>query len=211
MEKDSTFFSLLVRMKYIQRWSLMRNNSTENVAEHSLQTAVIAHMLGIISNVYFDSGVSADRLAALAIYHDAAEILTGDLPTPVKYYNDEIVHAYKELEQVSIDRFIQRLPEEMQGAFRTVMREPEDQLLKRLLKAADKISAYVKCLEEKASGNQEFQVAEQTLLSTIETYYDLPAVKFFMEHFLTSFSLTLDEYQDARETKEAHLEEKGAK
>ena len=195
MEKEHTFFSLLMRMKYIRRWSLMRSASEENVAEHSLQTAVIAHMLAIISNVYFEGKVDAGSLAAYALYHDAGEILTGDLPTPVKYYNDGIVSAYKELEQEAVERMLDRLPEPMRPAMGDILRGPQDERLKRLLKAADKISAYVKCLEEKASGNRDFQVAEQTLKKTVERYYDLPEVKFFMEHFMESFSLTLDEYQ----------------
>lgn len=189
---SNNFFAYLSRMKYINRWSLMRNTRLENLSEHSLETAIIAHALCIIANTYFGESLNADLAAAKAMFHDSSEIITGDLPTPVKYYNPKIKKAYKEIESIAEDKLLSMLPGELSKIYEPYFKEksPEDMRVKW----ADKISAYIKCLEEKKSGNAEFLSAEKTILEAI-LEIDAPEVKFFMENFIESYSLTLDEQE----------------
>ncbi|HEX3032667.1 MAG TPA: 5'-deoxynucleotidase [Bacillota bacterium] len=189
----SDFYAFLSRMKLIQRWSLMRNSTTENIQEHSLQVALIAHGLVTIRNEVFQGNLSADRVTALAIFHDASEVITGDLPTPVKYFNPEIKKAYNDIEDVARQRLFNMLPGNLQQAFLPYLfQQPEDEEYWKIVKAADKICAYLKCVEELRTGNEEFISAEKSIKRELEEY-NLPEVKFFLSQFVPSFSLTLDE------------------
>ena len=188
------FFALISRMRYIGRWGLMRNTFQENVQEHSHMVAVLAHGLAMIQRDILHQPADPDRCAAAALFHDASEILTGDLPTPIKYYNPDIRDAYREVEQFSARKLLDMLPESLRPAFDPLLREDYDPELRRLVKAADKLSAYIKCVEELKAGNGEFrQAAEQTLEAL--KGYELPELDYFMEHFLPAFGLTLDELQ----------------
>ena len=190
----SHFFAYMSRMRFIQRWALMRNTAPENVQEHSHQAAVLAHALAVIRNEKFGGHVDPGAVAAAALYHDASEILTGDLPTPVKYFNPGIRDAYKQVEQVSADKLLSMLPVELRGSFAPYVREELEPELLKLVKAADKLSAYIKCVEELKAGNTEFKkAAEQTRMALVKM--DLPELDYFMEYFLPAFELTLDELQ----------------
>jgi 5'-deoxynucleotidase len=187
------FFAYLSRMKFIRRWGLMHNTYPENIQEHSLRVAMVAHALAVIRNRLFEGNVSGERTALLALYHDAGEVLTGDLPAPVKYFNPEIKNAYKEIEAAAASRLLKMVPEvlktDYQGLF---FPESADQEARDLVKAADKICAYLKCLEEIGAGNQEFAKAEKALKASVEEL-DLPEVRYFLETFVPSFRLTIDE------------------
>lgn len=187
-----SFFAFLSRMKHIHRWSLMRNVTSENIQEHSLQAAMIAHALALIKNRHFNGNVNAERVALLAMYHDCNETITGDLPTPIKYFNPEINKAYHELECISKEKLLSMLPEELEALYRPVLFFDEDSEEGELIKAADRICAYVKCIEESKAGNGEFEKAKQTIQRKIEAC-DSPEVHFFMKHFVYAFTLTLDE------------------
>lgn len=190
------FFAYLSRMKLIERWSLMRSTQKENVQEHSLQVATTAHALAVIKNKYYGGKVNAERVALLSLYHDATEVLTGDMPTPVKYFNPEIRKTYKEIEKHAADQLLNALPEDLQSEFFPLLHEePADKELWILIKAADKICAYIKCLEEKSAGNPEFSVAEKTILKVIKTM-DSPEVEYFMKTFVPSFSKNIDEMSE---------------
>ena len=190
----SEFFAMLSRMKYIDRWGLMRNTRQENLSEHSFETAVLAHALATLRNVRFGGHVQPERAAVLALFHDAPETLTGDLPTPVKYYNPEIRDAYREVETVSARRLLSMLPDALRPAYEPLLLEDPESGYHAVVKAADKLSAYIKCVEELKAGNAEFkQAAEQTLEAL--RGYDLPELDYFLEHFLPAFGLTLDELQ----------------
>ena len=192
MEGLYPFFAYLSRMRYISRWGLMRNTFQENIQEHSHMVAVLAHTLAVIRRDVLGKPADPGLAAAAALYHDAPEILTGDLPTPIKYYSPDIRDAYKRVEEVSADKLAAMLPEELRGAFAPLLREDYDPDTRALVKAADKLSAYIKCVEELKAGNAEFrQAAEQTLEAL--KGYGLPEVDYFMEHFLPAFGLTLDE------------------
>ena len=191
---SDNFFAYISRMRYIGRWSLMRNALPENIQEHSHMAAVIAHALGVIRRDVFHTDCDPNACAAAALYHDASEILTGDLPTPVKYFNPEIRDAYKAVEAVSARRLLALLPPELQQVYAPLLGEDAGGELHAIVKAADKLSAYIKCVEELKAGNHEFkQAAEQTLEALKAS--PLPEVGYFMEHFLPGFSLTLDELQ----------------
>lgn len=192
--EQSSFFAMISRMKYINRWGLMRNTRPENLSEHSLDTAIIAHALSLIGNRRLGKRYNPERAALLCIYHDTSEIITGDLPTPVKYHSDEIRYAYRDVEQLAQNSLLSMLPEDLKPDYRDIMTYsgPEDAGLKPLVKAADKISAVIKCIEEKKSGNTEFETAEQTLRETIQ-HMALPEADIFMEEFLPAYLLTLDE------------------
>lgn len=187
------FFAMMSRMKYIERWALMRNSRTENICEHSLEVAMIAHVLAVISNKRLGNDVDADRVAVLAMYHDSTEIITGDMPTPVKYYNEEIKVAFKEVESVAAKRLLSMLPEDLREEYEPVFLEKEeDDYLWKLMKAADKISALIKCLEEKKAGNHEFASAEKTLRDSVMEM-NLQEVDIFFEEFMPAYEKTLDE------------------
>jgi 5'-deoxynucleotidase len=187
------FFAYLSRMKLIKRWSLMRNTAPENIAEHSLQVAVIAHALALISNTYFDDAFDAGAVTQLALFHDAGEVLIGDLPTPVKYFNPQIKEAYGQIEAVAKHKLLNMLPVELAEAYKPLLFPKSADKNQRLVKAADKIAAYLKCVEENTAGNGEFVKAEEATQIELEKYQDLPAVGYFMEHFAASFHKTLDE------------------
>lgn len=185
------FFAYISRMRYIDRWALMRNSQKENVQEHSHMVAVIAHALALIRKEVYGGEIDPGAVAVAALYHDAPEILTGDLPTPVKYFNPAIRDAYKRVEEISAEKLLSTLPEELRPAYVPYLRE-EPGAVHDLVKAADKISAYIKCVEELKMGNNEFrEAAEQTLNLLKES--QLPEVGYFMEQFLPAFELTLDE------------------
>ena len=189
----SHFFAYLARMRFIRRWGLMHNTYPENIQEHSLRVAVIAHALALIRNRLFDGRVDAERTAVLALYHDASEVLTGDLPAPVKYFNPEIKTAYKAIEAAAARRLVEMMPETLRSDYEALFVPTDaDAVHRELIAAADKLCAYLKCLEEMAAGNQEFSKAEKSLRATVERL-DHPEVRYFLETFVPSFRLTLDE------------------
>ena len=186
------FFAYLSRMNCIDRWGLMRNTRVENIQEHSHMVAVLAHALAVIGKEKFGATVDPNEAAVAGLYHDAPEILTGDLPTPVKYDNPAIKEAYKAVETVAADKLLSMLPAELIPAFEPYVREELEPELLAVVKAADKLAAHIKCLEELKAGNQEFrQAAHQT--RTALTRMNLPAVDYFMDEFLPGFQMTLDE------------------
>ena len=187
------FFAYMARMKLIRRWSLMKSVSEENIAEHSAQVAQIAHALALIKNRMFGGNVNADRITSIALYHETSEVLTGDLPTPIKYYNEEIRRSYKEIEGIANNKLISMLPEALQADYRAIIETPADSYEHVLVKAADKICAYIKCIEELRSGNREFSKAEAALKKEIDAYLQYPEVAYFCETFLDTFTKTLDE------------------
>lgn len=190
---SGNFFAMMSRMKYIERWALMKNTSSENVSEHSLEVGMIAHALAVIANTRFDKNLNAEKAALIGMYHDSSEIITGDMPTPVKYYNQEIKNAMKEVEGVANKKLLSMLPEDMQESYRSIFfKTEEDEYLWKLVKGADKISALIKCMEELNTGNQEFRSAEVSLKKAVDEM-ELPEVKVFMEEFLPAYGNTLDE------------------
>lgn len=187
------FFAYINRMRFIQRWSLMRNSYTENIQEHSHQTAVLAHALAVLRNERFGGQVDVGAVAVAALYHDAGEILTGDMPTPIKYYNSTLRDSYRQVEAAAADRLLSMLPPELRPEFEPYLRESDPEI-HAYVKAADKLSAYLKCVEEVKAGNSEFRLAkEQTWAALMEK--PLPALQYFIDQFLPSFELTLDELQ----------------
>lgn len=193
MDKNSHFFAYLSRMKFIQRWGLMRNIRAENIQEHSLQVAMIAHGLALIRNRLFAGELDPERVMTLAVFHEVGEVITGDLASPIKYFNPEIKRAYGEIEEVASQKLFDMIPAELREAYRPLLfREEADVESWKLVKAADKICAYVKCLEELKAGNLEFSKAKKAVEQDMERL-DLPEVRYFMERFVPSFTLTLDE------------------
>lgn len=193
MEEKSNFFAMMSRMKYIERWALMRNSRAENISEHCMETAMIAHALAVISNKKFGNNYDASKTALIALYHDATEILTGDMPTPVKYYNEDIKEAYKDIEDMAGMKLLHMLPEYMQEEYRSIFfKDYNEKMLWKFVKAADKISAYIKCIEEQNAGNTEFRSAKSSIEKILKES-DLPEVKVFMEEFIDSYGKTLDE------------------
>ena len=186
------FFAYLSRMRYINRWGLMRNTFQENIQEHSHMVAVLAHALAVIRRDVFGGEADPGLAAMAALYHDAPEILTGDLPTPIKYYDPEIREAYKKVEEFSAGKLLAMLPEQLRPAFSPLLREDYDPATRALVKAADKLSAHIKCLEELKAGNSEFQQAARQTLEALKGYH-LPEVDYFLAHFLPAFGMTLDE------------------
>ena len=185
------FYALIARMKNIDRWALMRSVTRENVQEHSHMVAVLAHALAVIRRDVFGMPCDPNAAAAAALFHDAGEILTGDLPTPIKYNNPEIMAAYRQVEAEASEKLLAMLPDALRPAYAPLLAEP-DHGLKPLVKAADKLSAYIKCIEERRAGNDEFLRAETKTLETLRGY-GLPEVDYFLEHFIPAFELTLDE------------------
>ena len=190
--QEQKFFAIISRMKYINRWGLMRNTINENISEHSLETAFIAHVLALYRNVRFGGNVDPERAALLAMYHDATEIITGDLPTPVKYYNAEIKAEYDKVEKMAEEKLLSYLPEDLRGYYAPLFsKTEEDKELWVLVKAADKLSALIKCIEERQMGNSDFTEAEK---STLQAVHDmaLPEAEEFISEFLSAYHLTLD-------------------
>ena len=191
--KDYPFFATVSRMKYIERWALMRNSRPENLSEHSLEVAQIADALCIIGNIRYGMNLNADRAAVLAVYHDVSEIITGDLPTPVKYFNDEIESAYRKVESVAVNELLKQLPEDLRDAYHDILHENDDEL-KKIVKAADKLSALIKCIEEENAGNTEFRTAKRTILAAVDRLCEeLPEVRDFRDECLPPYGHTLDE------------------
>ena len=194
---ESHFFATLSRMKYIERWALMRSSRPENLSEHSLEVAMIAHALAVIGNVRYGRHLDADKAALIGLYHDASEIITGDMPTPVKYFNADIRSAYKGVEFVANERLLSQLPEDLRPAYEDIFHksaDPDELLLRRMVKAADKLSALIKCIEEERSGNQEFRTAKESTEKALAAMVaELPEVQDFLTDFLPSYGKTLDE------------------
>ena len=186
------FFAYLSRMRYIGRWSLMRNAMPENIQEHSHEVAVLAHALGLIRREVFGVACDPEEYAAVALYHDCSEILTGDLPTPIKYHSPEIIEAYRSVEALACEKLLATLPDELQGAFRPLLSGEAAERCRDLVKAADKLSAYIKCIAERRAGNDDFLSAERQTRKILEQM-QLPEVDYFLQHFIPAFELTLDE------------------
>ncbi len=191
------FFALLNRMKYIDRWALMRNSRNENLSDHSLDVAMIAHALCVIGNKRYDRNLNADRAALVGLYHDASEIITGDMPTPVKYYGDEIHDAYKKVEAVAESRLLSKLPSDIRPDYESIFcptDDPDETYMRQLVKAADKLSAYIKCIEEESGGNGEFKTAKESTLKSLDNMCsEMPEVRDFMHEFMPAYGDTLDE------------------
>lgn len=189
----SSFYAMLARMKYIHRWALMRNTRQETVWEHSYDVVVLAHALAELTNRRFGGQVDVERCVLLAAYHDAPEIFTGDMPTPVKYDNEDIRRAYRQVEALSAERLLTMLPADLQEAYRPLLCPDNDYAEeRRLVKAADKLSALLKCVEELTQGNREFAAARRSLEQAVREMR-LPAADCFLDEFLPAFELTLDE------------------
>lgn len=192
--QQSVFYAMISRMKYINRWGLMNNTKYENLSEHCLQVSIIAHCLVLIHNKRFSGSLDAERAALLALYHDATEIITGDMPTPIKYFNPQIKEAYKKIEEAAADKLVMMLPED----FRTDMSEifkmngENDSQLVKFVKAADRFSALIKCIDEMRLGNDEFKQAKAAIEKSISEM-SMPEADVFIKEFLPAFSLTLDE------------------
>ncbi|MBQ3133789.1 MAG: 5'-deoxynucleotidase [Clostridia bacterium] len=189
-----SFYAMLSRMKYIHRWPLMRNTSTENISEHTQEVAVLAHALALLTNTRFGGNADVSRCVLLALYHDVPEILTGDLPTPVKYHNTALRDAYKQVEKGAADRLLTLLPDDLQAAYAPLLHGEDGTLEARLVKAADKLSALVKCTEELKLGNREFIKAKESTEAALRAM-QLPAVELFLDEFMPAYALTLDEQQ----------------
>ncbi len=192
--QQSVFYAMISRMKYINRWGLMNNTKYENLSEHCLQVSIIAHCLVLIHNKRFSGSLDAERAALLALYHDATEIITGDMPTPIKYFNPQIKEAYKEIEEAAADKLVMMLPEDFRTDMSEVLKmngENDSQLVK-FVKAADRFSALIKCIDEMRLGNDEFKQAKATIEKSISEM-SMPEADVFIKEFLPAFSLTLDE------------------
>ncbi|MDR3149110.1 MAG: 5'-deoxynucleotidase [Oscillospiraceae bacterium] len=185
------FFALIARSRNIIRWGLMRNSFAENAQEHAAMTAVIAHALAVISNREFGGAIDSGACAAAALYHDAAEIITGDLPTPIKYHNPELTEAYKRVESLAVTKLLDTIPETMRPDYAALL-SVDDVSVRRIVKAADKLAAYVKCVQERSGGNAEFLSAERNTLAALNAM-QMPEVNYFIDNFLPAFGLNLDE------------------
>ncbi len=189
------FYAMMSRMKYIERWALMRNSISENISEHSLEVSMLAHALAVIGNRRLGHTLNAEKAALIGLYHDSTEILTGDMPTPIKYYNPEIKKAFKEIEHTSAKKLLNMLPEDLRIDYESLFFPSEDDIdLHRLVKAADKLSALIKCIDEEKAGNKEFASAKQALTKSLDDM-KLEEVTIFIRDFLPAYSLTLDELQ----------------
>lgn len=187
-----SFYAYLSRLKHIKRWGLMRNSSEENVAEHSFHVAVITHALCVIKNKVFGGDIDEGRAVLAALYHDTSEAITGDLPTPIKYFDDDIRAAYKKIERHAEETMVEMLPEPLRESIAPYILEEQPPKIGRIIRAADKLCAYIKCIEEAKSGNTEFEKASVRILETLHGM-ELPEVEYFMEHFMEGYMLTLDE------------------
>lgn len=188
------FYAYMDRMKYIRRWQLMRSERDENIMEHSQSVAMLTHALGVIRNQVFGGSVNVEKAVLYAMYHEISEVLTGDLPTPIKYYNRSIQSAYKDLERSAAEKMAQMLPDGMKSELTPYILADEESEEYKLVKAADRLSAYIKCLEELRSGNGEFEKAKKSIEDDLHSRA-IPEVEYFFEHFIPSFELTLDELE----------------
>ncbi len=192
-KSKNSFFAVFFRQKYINRWGLMRNVTSENLSVHASEVASVSHALAVIGNTYFKKSYDADRVAVLALYHDLPEVFTGDLPTPVKYANKTLKNCYSELENEAVKQLIGRLPTELRSVYSDILEPQEsDKELKVLVKAADKLCALLKCIEEEKCGNHDFKSARKSIERSLADM-DVPELHYFTEHFLPAFSGTLDE------------------
>ena len=192
---EYNFYATISRMKYIERWALMRNTITENLSEHSLEVSMIAHSLCIIGNVRYGKNLDADKAAVIALYHDASEIITGDMPTPIKYYNKNMKEVFKAIENEANRQLVSQLPQDLKAAYEDIFFKKDNLDYEwKLIKAADKLSALIKCIEEEKTGNREFiKAKEATEDSLKEMTKDIPEIMDFMKEFIPSYYKTLDE------------------
>ena len=198
--RPSSFFAIISRMRYIERWSLMRNSRPENLSEHALDVALIAHCLATLGNVRYGKHLNADRVALIGLYHDASEIITGDMPTPVKYANPEIRDAYHQVEDTAQETLLDTLPDDLRPVYQDILnphkasKDADEAYTLKLVKAADKLSALIKCIDEAQAVNSEFVTAEASTRNiVIDMAQDLPEVRDFMNEFLPSYGETLDQ------------------
>lgn len=189
------FFAYIARMKYIQRWGLMRNTVPENDMEHAMEAAMVAHAIALMGNSRYGRQYNAEYVMALALYHDSCEVITGDMPTPIKHHNPTIQQEYNKLEEVAGKRLLSMLPPDLRPSYEKLVFQDESAPEWRVVKAADRICAYIKCLEERKAGNQEFEQARKTVKETIDAI-DLPEVQDFMKECVPGFNLTLDELSE---------------
>ncbi|MBQ6661824.1 MAG: 5'-deoxynucleotidase [Lachnospiraceae bacterium] len=198
---SSSFFAMLSRMKYIKRWALMRNSEPENISEHSLEVSMLAHGLAVLGNRRLGKQLDADRCAVIGLFHDAGEIITGDMPTPIKYYNRQMQNVFHAIEDDASEALLSMLPEDLRDDYRGLFfrQEGEDELW-RIVKAADKISALIKCIEEGKAGNREFDSAKKTLTDSIHAM-QVPEAELFLDEFLPAYYRTLDELSAGSEEK----------
>jgi 5'-deoxynucleotidase len=185
-----SFYALVARTKNIDRWALMRNAEKENVQEHSHMVSVLAHALATIRRDIYGKSCSPEKCAVAAIFHDVPEIFTGDMPTPVKYHDDEMINAYRRIESVAVDRLVNSLPQEMRPEYKNIFSPSDEE--KEIVHAADKLSAYIKCLSELKAGNEEFRSASQSTLLKLKSM-EMPEIDYFLENFIPAFEKTLDE------------------
>lgn len=190
MERD--FFAYLYRLRYIERWSLMRNVVKENVAEHSFHVALLTHVLCSIANEIFHRHIPTEKVVTLALFHDLTEVFTGDIPTPVKHHNPKILSNFREIEHLAAERLISMVPNELKTVYQPLILETELEELRCWVKAADLMDAYLKCVSEESAGNREFAMAKKQIQKTIEEL-NMPEVDYFLTHFVPSFEKTLDE------------------
>lgn len=188
---SNTFFALLFRQKYINRWGLMNNSRSETLSEHCFEVAVTAHALAVIGNTYFGKTYDPDRIAVEALYHDASEVFTGDMPTPAKYFSPELRKSYAVLEDNALDTFLSKLPDELADVYESLLRPISDDDI-RIIKTADKLCAYIKCVDEIKIGNIEFRDASRSILDSLKNF-DSPELKYYMENILPSYELTVDQ------------------
>ena len=188
---EHSFFAYIFRMRYIARWALMRNTRIENVEEHSYEAAVLAHALAVIGRDVFGRDINPDAIAAAALFHDAPEIITGDMPTPIKYYNPSLKNAYRQVEAAAQDKLLSMLPPELVPAYEPLVRE-SDETVRRYVKAADKLAAWLKCLEERKAGNSEFRRAEEETMASLRSM-GMEEVDWFLDRMGGAFRLTLDD------------------
>ncbi len=194
-KKTYSFGAMLSRMKYIDRWALMRNSTKENISEHSLEVAMLAHLLAVIGRVRFGKDLDADKAALIGIYHDSTEIITGDMPTPIKYYSDEMRDTFKEIEDLAAIQLLAMLPDDIREEYEDLFfAQEKDAYLWKLVKAADKISALIKCVEEEKAGNTEFVNAKKMTKKSIDAM-ELDEVAVFFDEFYPAYLKTLDELQ----------------
>ncbi|MFS1511822.1 5'-deoxynucleotidase [Chengkuizengella sp. SCS-71B] len=193
MMENSHFLAYLYRLRYIKRWSLMRNVVNENVAEHSYHVSLITHVLCTIANEVFDKNINTEKAVCLALFHDATEVFTGDIPTPVKHHNDQILNSFREIEELASDRLMKTVPDVLKPAYEALIQNSEsDQELMKYVKAADEIDAYLKCISEFSAGNKEFATAKKDIELSLKST-NMPEVDFFLNSLAPSFEKTLDE------------------
>ena len=188
---NNSFYSLIFRQKYIKRWGLMRNISEENLSSHSFEVAILAQALAIIGNTYYNKEYNVDRICTIALFHDAEEVYTGDMPTPIKYFNDDMRDNYKKVELAAAKSLLSKLPPELQSTYEDILLNKDEEIHK-IVKAADKLAAYIKCIEEEKCGNIEFKTASKATKEALDKI-DMPELKWFMDNILPSFFLTVDE------------------